>query len=72
MSQTKDFRLVDVITTMLDDSIPLTTDEYDAWGNPNKKSDYYDILQYSPYDNVGRTAYPHVLVTAGLHDSRMQ
>jgi oligopeptidase B len=63
---------VDVLTTMLDDSIPLTTDEYDEWGNPNKKSDYYDILQYSPYDNVSRTAYPHVLVTAGLHDSRVQ
>jgi len=62
---------VDVLTTMLDDSIPLTTDEYDEWGNPNKKSDYYDILQYSPYDNVNRRAYPHLLVTAGLHDSRV-
>jgi oligopeptidase B len=60
---------VDVLTTMLDDSIPLTTGEYDEWGNPNEKSDYYDILQYSPYDNVSRTAYPHLLVTTGLHDS---
>ena len=63
---------VDVLTTMLDDSIPLTTGEYDEWGNPNEKSDYCDILQYSPYDNVSRTAYPHLLVTAGLHDSRVQ
>jgi oligopeptidase B len=62
---------VDVLTTMLDDSMPLTTDEYDEWGNPNEMSAYYDILQYSPYDNVSRTAYPHVLVTAGLQDSQV-
>jgi oligopeptidase B len=62
---------VDVLTTMLDDSLPLTTGEYEEWGNPNNESDYYNILQYSPYDNVRRTAYPHVLVTAGLHDSRV-
>ncbi|MCH8879859.1 MAG: S9 family peptidase [Planctomycetes bacterium] len=63
---------VDVITTMLDDSIPLTTSEYDEWGDPNKK-DYYDyILSYSPYDNVQAKAYPHLLVTTGLHDSQVQ
>ena len=63
---------VDVITTMLDDSIPLTTSEYDEWGNPNKK-DYYDyILSYSPYDNVQAKDYPHMLVTTGLHDSQVQ
>ncbi|MFQ5639146.1 MAG: S9 family peptidase [bacterium] len=63
---------VDVITTMLDDSIPLTTSEYDEWGNPNQK-DYYDyMLSYSPYDNVEAKAYPHLLVTTGLHDSQVQ
>ena len=63
---------VDIITTMLDDSIPLTTSEYDEWGDPNKK-DYYDyILSYSPYDNVQAKAYPHLLVTTGLHDSQVQ
>ncbi len=63
---------VDVITTMLDDSIPLTTGEYDEWGNPNQK-DYYDyMLSYSPYDNVTAKAYPNVLITTGLHDSQVQ
>lgn len=63
---------VDVVTTMLDDSIPLTTSEYDEWGNPNEK-DYYDyILSYSPYDNVEAKDYPHLLVTTGLHDSQVQ
>ena len=63
---------VDVITTMLDDSIPLTTNEYDEWGDPNKK-DYYDyILSYSPYDNIEPKSYPHLLVTTGLHDSQVQ
>ena len=63
---------VDVITTMLDESIPLTTSEYDEWGNPNVK-EYYDyILSYSPYDNVEARAYPNLLVTAGLHDSQVQ
>ena len=63
---------VDVITTMLDDSIPLTTGEYDEWGDPNKK-DYYDyMLSYSPYDNVQAKDYPHLLVTTGLHDSQVQ
>jgi oligopeptidase B len=63
---------VDVVTTMLDDSIPLTTGEYDEWGNPNEP-DYYDyMLSYSPYDQVKRQNYPAMLVTAGLHDSQVQ
>jgi len=63
---------VDVVTTMLDDSIPLTTGEYDEWGNPNEK-EYYDyMLSYSPYDNVKKQAYPNMLVTTGLHDSQVQ
>lgn len=63
---------VDVLTTMLDESIPLTTSEYDEWGNPNNK-DYYDyMLQYSPYDNVKAQHYPHMLITTGLHDSQVQ
>ncbi len=63
---------VDVITTMLDDSIPLTTGEYDEWGNPNREDDYEYILSYSPYDNVEPKAYPNLLVTTGLHDSQVQ
>lgn len=63
---------VDVITTMLDETIPLTTNEYDEWGDPNKK-DYYDyMLSYSPYDNVEAQFYPHLLVTTGLNDSQVQ
>ncbi|MGQ3087463.1 S9 family peptidase, partial [Flavobacterium sp.] len=63
---------VDVITTMLDDTIPLTTGEYDEWGNPNDKT-YYDYMRsYSPYDNVTAQAYPNMLVTTGLHDSQVQ
>jgi len=63
---------VDVITTMLDDSIPLTTGEYDEWGNPNEK-EYYDYMKsYSPYDQVTAKAYPNLLVTTGLHDSQVQ
>ncbi|WP_273444221.1 S9 family peptidase [Neolewinella agarilytica] len=63
---------VDVVTTMLDDSIPLTTGEYDEWGNPNDK-EYYDyILSYSPYDQVEAKDYPNMLVTTGLHDSQVQ
>mgnify|MGYP001124777915 CR=1 FL=1 len=63
---------VDVVTTMLDDSIPLTTGEYDEWGNPNNK-EYYDyMLSYSPYDNVEAKDYPALLVTTGLHDSQVQ
>ncbi|WP_054851126.1 S9 family peptidase [Olleya sp. ITB9] len=63
---------VDVVTTMLDDSIPLTTGEYDEWGNPNDKT-YYDYMKsYSPYDNVAQKEYPNLLVTTGLHDSQVQ
>lgn len=63
---------VDVITTMLDETIPLTTGEYDEWGNPNEK-EYYDyILSYSPYDNVEKQDYPNMLITTGLHDSQVQ
>jgi len=63
---------VDVMTTMLDASIPLTTGEYDEWGDPNQK-EYYDyMLGYSPYDNVERKAYPAMLITGGLHDSQVQ
>lgn len=63
---------VDVVTTMLDDSIPLTTGEYDEWGNPNEK-EYYDYIKsYSPYDNVEAKKYPNLLVTTGLHDSQVQ
>ncbi len=63
---------VDVITTMLDDSIPLTTSEYDEWGNPNKKTYYDYIKSYSPYDNVEEKDYPNLLITTGLHDSQVQ
>lgn len=63
---------VDVVTTMLDDSIPLTTGEYDEWGNPNEK-EYYDyMLSYSPYDNVKAQNYPNLYVSTGLHDSQVQ
>lgn len=63
---------VDVVTTMLDDSIPLTTGEYDEWGNPNDK-EYYDYMKsYSPYDNVVAQDYPNILVTTGFHDSQVQ
>lgn len=63
---------VDVVTTMLDDSIPLTTGEYDEWGNPNKKEYYEYMLSYSPYDNVVAQAYPNMYVSTGLHDSQVQ
>lgn len=63
---------VDVVTTMLDDSIPLTTGEYDEWGNPNKK-EYFDyMLSYSPIDNVVPQKYPNIYVSTGLHDSQVQ
>ncbi|MFC5045887.1 S9 family peptidase [Aquimarina hainanensis] len=63
---------VDVVTTMLDDSIPLTTGEYDEWGNPNEKEYYEYMKSYSPYDNVAAKEYPNVLVTTGFHDSQVQ
>jgi oligopeptidase B len=63
---------VDVVTTMLDESVPLTTSEYDEWGNPNDQT-YYDLmLSYSPYDNVETKAYPNLLVLTSLHDSQVQ
>ncbi|HYX07463.1 MAG TPA: S9 family peptidase [Bacteroidales bacterium] len=63
---------VDVVTTMLDESIPLTTGEFDEWGNPKDKTYYEYIKSYSPYDNVQKMAYPNLLVTTGLHDSQVQ
>ena len=63
---------VDVVTTMLDESIPLTTNEFDEWGNPKQKAYYDYMLSYSPYDQVKKQAYPALLVTTGLHDSQVQ
>ncbi|SNY99773.1 oligopeptidase B [Flagellimonas pacifica] len=63
---------VDVVTTMLDDSIPLTTGEYDEWGNPNEKEYYHYMKSYSPYDNVAAREYPNMYVSTGLHDSQVQ
>lgn len=63
---------VDVVTTMLDESIPLTTGEFDEWGNPKNKDSYDYMKSYSPYDNVEKKAYPNMLVTTGLHDSQVQ
>jgi oligopeptidase B len=63
---------VDVVTTMLDESIPLTTGEFQEWGNPKEKEFYDYMLSYSPYDNVSAQAYPNLLITSGLHDSQVQ
>ena len=63
---------VDVVTTMLDETIPLTTGEYDEWGNPNDEEYYHYIKSYSPYDNVEAKEYPNMLITTGLHDSQVQ
>ena len=63
---------VDVLTTMLDESIPLTTGEFDEWGNPKEKESYDYMKSYSPYDNVEAKNYPPLLVTTGLHDSQVQ
>ena len=63
---------VDVVTTMLDESIPLTTNEFDEWGNPKQKAYYDYMLSYSPYDQLSKQAYPALLVTTGLHDSQVQ
>ncbi|GAL70713.1 protease II [Jejuia pallidilutea] len=63
---------VDVVTTMLDESIPLTTGEYDEWGNPNEEEFYTYMKSYSPYDNIKPQNYPNMLVTTGLHDSQVQ
>lgn len=63
---------VDCLTTMLDDSIPLTTNEYEEWGNPNNKKFYKYMKSYSPYDNIKKQKYPNILVTTGYHDSQVQ
>jgi oligopeptidase B len=63
---------VDAVTTMLDESIPLVSNEFDEWGNPKQKELYDYLLSYSPYDNVAARAYPALLVTTGLHDSQVQ
>ena len=63
---------VDVVTTMLDPSIPLTTNEYDEWGNPEEKKFYDYMLTYSPYDNLKPQAYPAIFVGTGLWDSQVQ
>jgi len=67
-----DVPFVDVVNTMLDESIPLTTNEFDEWGNPKKKDAYAYMKSYSPYENVTKKAYPNMLVTTGLHDSQVQ
>ncbi|MEO6915331.1 MAG: S9 family peptidase [Chitinophagaceae bacterium] len=63
---------VDVVNTMLDESIPLTTNEFDEWGNPRDKEAYVYMKSYSPYENIERKSYPNILVTTGLHDSQVQ
>jgi oligopeptidase B len=63
---------VDVINTMLDESIPLTTNEFNEWGNPKDKEAYFYMKSYSPYENVEKKNYPNILVTTGLHDSQVQ
>lgn len=63
---------VDVVNTMLDESIPLTTNEYDEWGNPNNKEAYDYMKAYSPYENISSMEYPNMLITTGLHDSQVQ
>ncbi len=63
---------VDVVNTMLDESIPLTTNEFDEWGNPKNKNSYFYMKSYSPYENIEKKNYPNILVTTGLHDSQVQ
>lgn len=63
---------VDVVNTMLDESIPLTTNEFDEWGNPKNENSYFYMKSYSPYENIERKGYPNLLVTTGLHDSQVQ
>jgi oligopeptidase B len=63
---------VDVVNTMLDESIPLTTNEFDEWGNPKNKDAYFYMKSYAPYENVEKKNYPNILVTTGLHDSQVQ
>jgi oligopeptidase B len=66
-----DVPFVDIMNTMLDESIPLTVTEYEEWGNPNQREYFEYMLSYSPYDNVGAYRYPHMFVTAGLYDTRV-
>jgi oligopeptidase B len=66
-----DVPFVDVVTTMLDSTLPLTTGEYEEWGNPNEKNFYEYMKSYSPYDNVGSKNYPHILVTTGFNDTQV-
>ena len=63
---------VDVINTMMDDTIPLTTGEYEEWGNPNEKTYFDYMMSYAPYENLKPQNYPHLLVTTGFHDSQVQ
>lgn len=63
---------VDVVNTMMDETIPLTTNEYDEWGNPADKAAYLYMKSYSPYENIQNTEYPNMLITTGLHDSQVQ
>jgi len=63
---------VDVVNTMMDETIPLTTNEYDEWGNPSNKDAYFYMKSYSPYENIEKKNYPNILVTTGLHDSQVQ
>lgn len=67
-----DVPFVDVVTTMLDETIPLTVGEYEEWGNPNDEQYYHYMLSYSPYDNVKKMDYPNLLITTGYHDSQVQ
>ncbi len=67
-----DVPFVDVLTTMLDETIPLTTGEYDEWGNPNRKDSYFYIKSYSPYENIKAGTYPNMMINTGLHDSQVQ
>lgn len=67
-----DVPFVDVLTTMLDKTIPLTVGEYDEWGNPHQKASYFYIKSYSPYDNIEAKSYPHMMINIGLHDSQVQ
>jgi oligopeptidase B len=62
---------VDLVHTMLDPSLPLTVTEYEEWGNPQEERAFHYMRSYSPYDNIAPTSYPHLLVTAGLHDPRV-
>ena len=66
-----DVPFVDVLTTMLDDSLPLTTSEYNEWGDPDNKTYYQYIKSYSPYDNVKAQDYPPLLISTGIHDQRV-